>query len=104
MGRNKFRIIIKNSRAITNAGNKGGEWWTTPSTWNGPRGIEIWTVTPAVIYQIVNSNHHKMLINELTKMVETARDNEACNDTVYEYEHRDIPKMNLRLNVAKVPG
>ena len=62
------------------------------------------TVTPAVTYQNLNTNHHETLIKELTEMMEIARDNEVYNDMCYEYEHRDIPQISLHLNVAKIIG
>ena len=64
------------------------------------------TETPLVIYHMLAVGHQQTLINELTKILEKARDDTAMDvmEDDFEYADTPIPQFGLRLAVPKVPG
>ena len=62
------------------------------------------TVTPVVMYHMLNLGHHATILSEIRPIIIEARDKADEEEWGYKDTGRGIPKMGIRLSVPKMHG
>ena len=60
------------------------------------------TMTPVVMYHMLNSGHHTTILSYIRPILIEARDKADAEEWGYKDTGRDIPEMGIRLSVPKI--
>ena len=62
------------------------------------------TVTPIVMYHMLNSGHHATILSKIRPIIIEARDKADEEEWEYKDTGRDIPEMGIRHSLTKIHG